>query len=76
MFYLQQLKKSFLDLNSFDEFYSIVSEISYDNLSNHLSNIFTGFTQIFISNVLNELNISVDTKDVNDLKEIYDYIKI
>ena len=68
-------KKSFLDLNSFDEFYSIVSEISYDNLSNHLSNIFTGFTQIFISNVLNELNISVDTKDVNDLKEIYDYIK-
>lgn len=68
-------KKSFLGLNSFDEFYSIISEISYDDLSIHLSNIFTGFTNIFVSNILDELDISINSKDINDLKEIYDYIK-
>lgn len=68
-------KKSFLDLNNFDEFYSLVSENSYDDLSSYLSNIFTGFTTLFISNILDELDIAIDTKDINDLKEIYDYIR-
>lgn len=68
-------KQSFLDILNFDEFYSIISEKSYDDLSLYLSSIFTGFTPIFISNILEELNIENDSKDVNELEEIYEYIK-
>lgn len=68
-------KQSFLDILNFDEFYSIISEKSYDDLALYLSSIFTGFTPIFISNILEELNIENDSKDVNELEEIYEYIK-
>ena len=59
-------KQSFLDILNYDEFYSIISEKSYDDLSLYLSSIFTGFTPIFISNILEELNIENDSKDVNE----------
>ena len=68
-------KKSFLKINSFDEFYSIISDIYYDDLVKCLCNCFTGFSKTFISNVLSELDIDSSTKDVNELREIYDYIK-
>ncbi len=68
-------KKSFLEINSFDEFYSIISNDYYDDLSKYLPSIFTGFSSIFISNVLNELGIENSCKDINELEEIYEYIK-
>lgn len=68
-------KKSFLEINNFDEFYSIVSKDYYDDLSKFLPSIFTGFSNIFISNILDELGIETSSKDINELKEIYDYIK-
>lgn len=68
-------KKSFLEVDSFDEFYSIISSDYYDNLSKYLPEVFTGFSQVFVSNMLDELGIDNDTKDINELEELYDYIK-
>lgn len=68
-------KKSFLDVNSFDEFYSIISSEHYDDFSKFLPSIFTGFSSVFVGNVLDELGIEVSCKDVNELEEIYDYVK-
>ena len=69
------IKKSFLDLSYFNEFYNIISQEYYDDLITHLSNIFTGFSSTFISNVFDELGIDSSTKDINELEEIYNYIK-
>ncbi len=71
----QVQKKSFLELKSFDEFYSIVSNENYNNLVEFLSNSFTGFNNTFINNVFNTLNINVETKNYDEIKQIYDYIK-
>ena len=71
-----QEKGSISDVSSFDEFYSIISQNSYDDLSIYLPNVFNGFSKSFIENVLEELNIDKDTKDVSDLTEIYEHIII
>lgn len=68
-------KFSFLSLESFDEFYSIISNTYYDNLTKCLSNTFIGFSSIFVSNILDELDIDPSSKDINELKDIYNYIK-
>ena len=68
-------KKSFLEISCFDEFYSIISSRSYDNLSSYLSDTFTGFTNLFIDNILDELNIDSDSHDIHELEEVYNYIK-
>ena len=68
-------KNSFLELNNFDDFYSLISNNHYDNLIKLLSDTFTGFTNLFISNILDELDINPQSTDINELKEIYDYIK-
>lgn len=68
-------KKSFLDIHSFDEFYSIISQNFYISISSCLSEIFTGFTPLFISNILENLGIEDSTKDINELQELYEYIQ-
>ena len=68
-------KNSFLELNNFDEFYALLSQNSYNSLSSYLPELFTGFTSIFILNVLEELDIENTSKDVNELRELYDYLK-
>lgn len=70
-----QEKGSFLDIKSFDEFYSIVSQKSYDSLSDYLPNVFNGFSSSFISYALNELGIDEDSKDISDLQELYECFK-
>ncbi|MBR3152797.1 MAG: NFACT family protein [Clostridia bacterium] len=67
-------KKSFLELKNFDEFYSIISNEQYSSISSALTNIFIGFSKTFIQNILQNLDIQDDTKDVNDLQELYNYI--
>ena len=67
-------KQSFLELKNFDEFYSLISNTYYEKLSTAISENFTGITEIFISNILDELDIDNNSKDINDLKEIFDYI--
>lgn len=68
-------KNSFLELNNFYEFYALLSQNSYNSLSSYLPELFTGFTSIFILNVLEELDIENTSKDVNELRELYDYLK-
>ena len=68
-------KNSFLELNNFDEFYALLSQNSYNSLSSYLPELFTGFTSIFILNVLEELDIENTSKDVNELRVLYDYLK-
>lgn len=68
-------KNSFLELNNFDEFYALFSQNSYNSLSSYLPELFTGFTSIFILNVLEELDIENTSKDINELRELYDYLK-
>lgn len=68
-------KNSFLELNNFDEFYALLSQNSYNSLSSYLPELFTGFTSIFILNVLEELDIENTSKDINELRELYDYLK-
>ena len=68
-------KISFLNLDSFDHFYSIISNIYYEDLAKCLSDNFIGFSYVFSSNLLNELDIDLSSKDINELKEVYEYIK-
>ena len=68
-------KNSFLELNNFDEFYALLSQNSYNSLSSYLPELFTGLTSIFILNDLEELDIENTSKDVNELRELYDYLK-
>ena len=68
-------KNSFLDLDNFDEFYTLLSQRSYESLSSYLPELFTGLTSAFVLNVLDELDVEDSSKDVNELEEVYDYIK-
>lgn len=68
-------KNSFFDLDNFDEFYTLLSQRSYESLSSYLPELFTGLTSAFVLNVLDELDVEDSSKDVNELEEVYDYIK-
>lgn len=72
--YPEIFKTSLLELTSFDEFYKVISQYSYTKISKLLSDTFIGISVPFIENILNELNIDDDSKDINDLREIYNYI--
>ena len=72
--YPEIFKVSLLDLENFDDFYKLISVKSYSDISSCLSDTFIGISTTFINNILNELSISSSTHDVNDLKEIYEYI--
>lgn len=67
-------KTSFLELKNFDEFYELISATSYTSISSNITETFIGFSKPFIQNILYNLDISDNTKDINDLKELYDYI--
>ncbi len=71
----KNFKKSFLELFSFDEFYSLIANEGYSSISSIISNTFIGFSKPFVKSILNDLDLSDDTKDINDLKEFYEYIK-
>ena len=70
-----QEKESIEFVASFDEFYSIISQQSYTNLSDYLPNIFNGFSKSFIQEALKECGVDDNTKDVSDLRELFEYFK-
>ena len=72
--YPELFKTSLLELENFDSFYKLVSNTSYTDISVCLSDLFIGFSTVFVNNILNELSIENSTHDINDLKEIYEYI--
>lgn len=71
----QSNKFSFLTINSFENFYNQITQNHFDYLSDQIINTYTGFSKIFLKSVLSELDILDSSKDVNDLREIYNYIK-
>lgn len=68
-------KKSFLKLNSFDEFYNTFNSSEEKNLSKIMPSQFIGFSKTFMLNALKQLNISDIDYSRNDLEKLYNYIK-
>ncbi len=67
-------KRSFIDIN-FEDFCNLVLSSESNDLVNTLANSFTGFSYSFVENMLNELNIDSSSRDINDLNQIFTYIK-
>lgn len=67
-------KNSFLLLNDFNDFYSI---LQYDNSSidKLMSDKFIGISQSFIRHVTQTLELPIDSLTSDDLEKIYNYIK-
>ena len=68
-------KKSFINLNNFEEFLNIINTSSSNNLEEILSNSFIGFSKSSINTYLNILNINKNNYDKNDLENLYNYLK-
>ena len=70
-------KYNFLDIQDFSEFkeklYDNNSELNSNNLSKHISDLFTGISKQYINNLMNFLNISNITDD--NLEKLYNYLK-
>ena len=68
-------KKSFLKLNSFDEFIEIFDNSSDKKLDKFFSNNFIGISMPFIQNICNYLNIDINCTEQQQIRKIYFYIK-
>ena len=69
------LKKSFINLVNFKDFFDIINTSSANNLEDILSNSFIGFSKSSICTYLNILNINKNNYDKNDLENLYIYLK-
>lgn len=70
-------KQNFLNVKTFNEFYKSL-EIDNKNeisISEVLSNKYNGFSKNNIIYLLKNLNIKDDSKNISNLKEIYNYLK-
>ena len=72
-------KISFLNLNSFDEFYNIFKKetdsLEKVSLSKFFTNTFIGFSKPFIKENLEIMNVSDSEYSKDDLEKIYNHIK-
>ncbi len=69
-------KISFLNLSSFEEFYTLIKDdLETDNISNIMASKFIGFSNGFINYTLEFLNIPISSKDKLQLNTLYNYIK-
>ena len=72
-------KKSFLNLNSFEEFYKIFKQetasLEASSLSKFFTNTFIGFSKPFIKENLSILNVSDTDYSKDDLEKTYNHIK-
>ena len=66
-------KLSFLDINSFEEFYNAIG-IETSNYINAIANTYTGISKNHLQYLLEKLNISNDVSK-NDLEKIYTSLK-
>lgn len=68
-------KKSFINLNNFEDFLNIIDASSSNNLEEILSNSFIGLSKSSINTYLNILNINKNNHNKNDLENLYNYLK-
>lgn len=65
-------KKSFLEINNFNEFKSLINN---ENLLKFLPNTFIGFSKNFVQQVLLNQNIPYENYSKTDLEKLFNYIK-
>ena len=69
-------KFNFLEINSFDDFFNLIRDDLDDCLlSNCIINKFNGISKTFICSILENLNVSDTSKNENEIKSVYNYIK-
>lgn len=68
-------KTSFIELSGFEEFYKIISKNNTQTLDKILMNNFIGFSKPFIKESLSFLNIDKENYSIDDLKNLFDYVK-
>ncbi|MCI9015825.1 MAG: fibronectin/fibrinogen-binding protein [Clostridia bacterium] len=69
-------KISFLNLNSFKEFYEIIHKKLKDfDIDFVLSDTFTGISKIFVHSLLDSLNLNKTKISKEDLEILYNYLK-
>lgn len=75
-YFPQNEKKSFLDLSSFNEFYSIIETEAFSSpLENLIVTHFIGFSYPFVQYMIEFLNITPTSYTLEDLKLCYHYIQ-
>ena len=68
-------KESFINLNSFEEFTTILEKSDEKHLSKAMPALFIGFSKSFVLNILNTLNIADCDYSQEELKAFYEHIK-
>ncbi len=72
--YPENNKESFYSIHSFDIFYKLILEHNVTNLTNFLVNYFTGFSKVFVKNVLFKCNINNNNFSEKDILNLYEYL--
>ena len=68
-------KESFINLNSFEEFTTILETTEEKYLSKAMPALFIGFSKSFVLNILNTLKIADCDYSQDELKAFYEHIK-
>lgn len=66
-------KKSFLDVVSFEEFYTTIS--NSENFIDRITNTYTGISKLFIQYLIEKLNLSKINLEKHDLELLYNEMK-
>ena len=69
------LKSSFIELETFVDFYEIVSDNPEERISEKLADAFIGFSKSSVIKILDILNINDVNYNIEDLENIYNYFK-
>ncbi|MBR2289061.1 MAG: NFACT family protein [Clostridia bacterium] len=69
------LKSSFIELETFTDFYEIVQESPEEKLSGKLPDVFIGFSKNFILKNIEILGIDDFNYSIDDLEKLYNYLK-
>lgn len=64
-------KQSFLELNSFEDFYNIFTEKFDTSIDKTLSDLFIGISRSFVQNICNNLSIDITSPTKENLEHLY-----
>lgn len=68
-------KTSLISLNTFEEFYNIISSMNYENYIDAITNSFTGISKTLLYYLIEKLNLKDTDLSRSDLEKIYSYLK-
>ena len=64
-------KTSFLNLESFEEFYTLCTKNYDSSIDKTLSNLFIGISRSFVQNICHKLQVSTDANDKVNLQKLF-----